>query len=97
MTASGNHNFFRFVAAFVFAIDNRHHPGAIDARSAFKPGDFVFLEQKINACGQPRHNIRFGLHHRCQIKFDRPNGHTHAGQMAGCRTGIMFRCMKQGL
>ena len=48
MTAGGNHDFFSAVAAFVLAVNNCHGAATINPCSAFKPGDFVFLKQKIN-------------------------------------------------
>ena len=96
MAAGRNHDFIRAVAAFIFAIDNRHRTSTINACAAFKPGDFVFLEQKINAGCQARHDIVFGLHHRRQIQFYRANRHTHASQMTRRCIGIMFRRIQQG-
>ena len=48
MTAGGNHDFLGAVAAFVLAVNNCHGATTINPCSALKPGDLVFLKQKIN-------------------------------------------------
>ena len=71
VTAGGNHDFASFIIAFILTIDNGNASRASDGCASFKAGNFVFLEQKINATCQRVNNITFRLHHLFEIKRNR--------------------------
>lgn len=97
MAASGYQDAVTVIAALIRTIDKADLPRMINACSSLKSGDFIFLEQIVDATCQAGYDVILGRLHPAQIKLRRSNRNAKVSKCPIRCLGKLFRCVEQCL